>query len=690
MSDPAAELFARALAAYRQARPDAAMALCRQLLERQPAHFDALHLLGVLEGAAGRADAAIERLRAAVAVRPDDPMALRNLALAFQRAGRAAEAAERFRAATALDPASAEAWTGYGNALQAMGSVGEAIAAYRRAIAVNPALVNAHVNLAAALNRDGRASEALAACDAALALAPDKTEARMNKGHALRALNRFGEALQVFGAVAAAQPDRAEAHAAIGNIHATSRNYEAAIVSLERAVALAPRDVASLAMCLYARRRLCDWDRVETLTADLLERLASGSAAVPPMTLLALVDDPDAHGASARRVWAGVRSQQRAGVGPGPRRRLRVGYMSADFREHAMAHLVVPLLEHHDRSRFEVMAFAHGPDDRGAMRARLNRAVEAVIDVKDTTDAQFAAAVTGQGIDILVDLMGHTKGSRIEIMARRPAPVQVHYLGFPGPIGADFVDYALVDRYVVPPASEAAYVEKLVFLPSSFFIGARERAVAELQPRAANAPVVFNAVHSSYKITPAVFDVWIGLLRDVPASTLWLLGDSAAVERNLRREAAARGCAPDRLVFLPRLSHPEYLARLTLTDIFLDTHPYGAGATANDALWMGVPIVTLPGRSLASRMAASQLRALGLTELIAADLAEYRRVALALARDPAALAAIRRRLTASRATAPLFDAQAGMRHIEAAYAQMWQSHCRGEPPGSFAVAGSEL
>lgn len=693
MSDAVRDLVQRAVALHGRGQAAAAAALCEQILAQDPGHFDALHLLGVIEGGAGRVAAAIGHLNAAVAARPESVLAWRNLGFAQERAGRPEAAIASYGKAVAIDPGSAEAWTGLANALLSLGRVEESIESYRQAIAANPAFINAHTNLAAALARDGRHAEAIASCRAALALSPQKIEARMNLGHSLRALNRFGEALESFRAVLGIRPNHAEAHVAIGNIQSTARRYGDAVASYRKALAIAPDDTATLAMCVYAQRRMCAWPDIAPMTARLLDRVRAGNTAVAPMTLLAIADDPGAHLACARRVWAGTNAAP--APAPGVRRagdwRIRLGYLSADFREHAVATHIAPLAERHDRTRFEVLAFAHGPDDGSAMRRRLDRAFDAVIDVQQATDAELAGKIAAREIDILVELMGHTKGSRAGVLARRPAPVQVHYLGYPGTTGADFIDYQIVDPFVVPPEGQAYYTEKLAYLRDCFQINDRERPVADRVFRRGEHGLpengfVFCSFNNAYKITPQMFDIWMRLLDAVPGSVLWLsVGDPVALA-NLQREAAARGVAPQRLVFAGRIESPaEHLARYRLADLFLDTLPYNAHATASDALWAGLPVLTCAGRGFAARVAGSLLRAVGLAELVTGDLGAYEALALGLAREPERLGVLRRRLAGARSTAPLFDTGRTCRQIESAYRQMWETWCRGAPPRSFAV-----
>jgi len=370
--------------------------------------------------------------------------------------------------------------------------------------------------------------------------------------------------------------------------------------------------------------------------------------------------------------------------------RIRLAYLSADFREHPTAYLMAELFERHDRDRFEVFAFSFGTDDGSAMRRRLEGAFDHFIDVRQMSDADVAQHMAALGIQLAIDLMGHTKDSRPGILARRPAPVQVNYLGYLGTMGAEFIDYILVDPFVVPADQQPFYTEKLVHLPDCYQVNDRKREIAEQTPSRVECGLpedgfVFCCFNNHYKITPAVFDIWMRLLQTVPGSVLWMLGGQEATERNLRREAASRHIDAERLIFAPRKKLPEHLARYRVADLFLDTLPCNAHTTASDALWVGLPVVTCAGRAFAGRVAGSLLHAVGLPELVTESHEAYEALALKLATDPQQLNSLRERLARNRGIAPLFDTDRFRGHIEAAYTRMWEIWERGEAPRSFGV-----
>jgi predicted O-linked N-acetylglucosamine transferase (SPINDLY family) len=385
--------------------------------------------------------------------------------------------------------------------------------------------------------------------------------------------------------------------------------------------------------------------------------------------------------ASPASLWNGERYQHD---------RIRLAYLSADFHEHATAYLMAELFEAHDRARFETTAISFGPDSNDGMRARLSAAFGRFIDVRNRGDREVAALLRKLEIDIAVDLKGFTAGARAGILSHRAAPVQVNYLGYPGTMGADFIDYILADRFVIPEEHYACYTEKVVYLPDTYQVNDSKRVIAERTPTRAEVELpdtdfVFCCFNNNYKITPEIFDCWMRLLNEVQGSVLWLLADNATASRNLRREAEARGVAPERLVFAPRVKLEDHLARQRLADLFLDTLPFTAHTTGSDALWAGLPLLTCHGTTFPGRVAASLLNAVGLRELIAYSLEEYEALALKLATSPAMLNDIRARLAQNRHTHSLFNTDRFRRHIEAAYTTMWERYQRGEPPESFAV-----
>jgi protein O-GlcNAc transferase len=710
---------------------DAAAQCFERAVALDPRSFEARKNLGTALGRLERHEAAAASFEEALRLKPNDAMTHNDLAVALAQANRRDAAMTHFDAALMLDPRLVDAQNNRATTLLAMRRFEEALAGFEAALALAPDDADIHNNLGDALRRLGRGEAAVAHFERALTLAPRHAEAQNNLGVALAGLNRheraivsferalalrsgFAEAHNNLGAslrqlhrldaavasferAVALKPDYVEALDNLGNALRALRRYDAAVARFEQALAHDPDDAAARSLRLALMQQICDWRGIERRAAEAVEAVQARQAPLLPFFFLAASDDPGAQLLSARQFWRA--RQLPVAPAAAPRRpragdKLRLGYLSADFHDHATARLMAELFERHDRAGFELHAFSHGPDDTSAMRRRVVQAFDRFSDIAQDSDAEAARRIREHEIDILVDLKGHTEGNRLAILAARPAPVQAHYLGYPGTLGTDIVDYLIADCFVVPPEQRRNFAEKLVYLPGSYQVNDRQRAIAARVPSRAECGLpehgfVFCCFNSSYKITPPIFDVWMRLLAALPASVLWLLADNPWAQANLCREAASRGIAPGRLVFAPRQPLPEHLARHAAADLFLDTVPVNAHTTASDALWAGLPLLTCAGASFVARVAGSLLHAVDLPELVTDGLAAYEQRALALAQQPAELAAIRRKLAAARHDAPLFDADRTRRQLEAAYRGMWEIQQRGEAPRSFAV-GSDL
>ena len=477
-----------------------------------------------------------------------------------------------------------------------------------------------------------------------------------------------------------------------GQAHYLKKRYDAALADWNKALALNPDQPGVAAACLRVRMHHCDWAGFEAACESARASVRSAGL-VAPFMFVAIPSTPSEQLRCARTWVAGNFRPVGTAVTHGERRdhgRVRIAYLSADFHQHATARLMAGVFEQHDRSRFEVTAVSVGPNDHSAMRRRIEAAFERFVDTRTHGDDQIADLIRALNVDILIDLKGYTQDARTGVLAGRPAPIQVNYLGFPGTIGAGFIDYIIADRDVIPEHEFDCYAEKVVWLPDSYQANDCNRAVTNATPLRADhglpqAAFVFCCFNDNYKITPAVFSCWMRILRAVPNSVLWLFEENAIAADNLRREAAARGVAPDRLVFARSLPNDGHLARHRCADLFLDTLPYAAHTTASDALWTGLPVLTCLGETFAGRVGASLLNAIQLPELITTTAEGYEKLAIELAGDPARLADIRARLARHRLTTPLFDTAGLTRHLEAAYLAMMERLHAGLPPEHIAV-----
>ena len=725
-ADHADALHLLGVVAYQTGRAAAALALIERALPALAELPDAHLNYGNALLQAGRRAQAMTSYRRAVALKPDYGMAHNNLARALIEAGDFAAALDSARCAVALIPDFAGAQIHCAAALFALDRHPEAEAPLRRALALAPAVAALHRDLGNALQKQRRFEEAVASYRRALAVQPDDAEAHYDLGRALRAMERLDAALDSYRRAVRLKPDFAAAHNNLGNLLKDLGRPEEAVACFRRAIALEPDfpaahhnlgnaldfqgklgdAVAALEQAaaldpafagidwFHARKRICDWDGYCEHEAQARARVGTQA-----FRLLTLSSTPTEQLACARRAAAAAMAAVRDAMPgadrlphrqPEPRRRIRLGYISADFNSHAVAHLIAGLIEHHDRRGFEVFGYATSPGDGSPIRARLAAAFDRLVDLSTISDGDAARLIHADGVDILIDLNGFTRGARTAILARRPAPIQVNYLGYPGTMGADFIDYIIVDRFVAPSEQQEFFSEHLVDLPDCYQCSDDQRAIAEPAPSRAECGLpdqgfVFCCFNNAYKITPDFFDIWMRLLHAVPGSVLWLLATHPLARANLMREAAACGVAPQRLVFAPRLPLAEHLARHAAADLFLDTLPYNAHSTASDALWAGLPLLTCVGDTFAGRVAGSLLRAVGLGELAAASREQYEAMALRLAGDAGELARLRARLGQNRHTHPLFDTARCSRHLEAAYREMRRRWSEGRPPASFSV-----
>lgn len=676
----------------RLGRVDEAISAYSNALASRPGYAEArFNLGGVLHEKRDLA-AAAAAYREVIAFRSDIPIVHNNLGTVLQDQGRLDEAIAAFDTAIALNPGFAEAHCNRGIVLQRQGRFDEALAAYGDAVRLRADYPDALNRAGIVLGELGRPDEALAVYRRLLETSPDHVDALSNSAATLLAKGRPDEALAALHQVLALKPDFPEAHYNLGNAWRELGDPEAAISAYQEALRLRPDYADAFSQLVYHRWRACDWNDYEASQDKLLEMVRRGER-VPPFYLLATRASAADQLICAEQWIKPVVPPSLDGL---PRyaatdeARIRIGYLSGDFHQHATAHLMAGLFERHDRARFEVIAYSYGPNDRSPMRARLDRAFDRFVDISEMSHLEAAARIHADKVGILVDLKGYTHAARPQISACRPAPVQVSYLGYPATMGADFIDYVIVDKFVVPESQQPYFRERLVHLPNCYQVNDSSREPASTAPsrEACGLPAdgfVFCSFNNSYKISPAFFDIWMRLLAAVPRSVLWLLGTNHLVERNLRLEAGKRGIDPDRLVFAPIVPAADHLARHCHADLFLDTLPCNAHTTASDALWAGVPVLTCAGDTFAGRVAGSLLTAIGLPDLVTLSTEDYEKMAVALAWDAERLARLRAVLQQNHDASSLFDLPAFTRDIEAAYVRMWETWRAGRKPAGFAV-----
>jgi protein O-GlcNAc transferase len=684
-----AERFKRAGECFAQGEHDRAAQLLGALLETNPAFARGWFLLGYTEALRGRFAAAIERLERAVQLAQDEAEYRYYLGKAYASAGRRSEAVQALRDALALAPGLASAQLDLGLNLQALGDLDAAIPHFEAAARLEPDSAPAFNALGMALREAHRYSDAERAVRSACRLAAGDATSLRNLAAVLKSQRRWDEAVAALEQSLASAPEDAKSLASLGILLARAGRGPQAIEVLRRAHAKDPADAGVLGWLIRQQELACEWSELEALTRAAREQLHAARRTIHPFVWLSRSDSAREQ-RLATDLWAAKRrgARTRPGNAPSAPRvdgRIRVAYLSADFYDHAMAYLMAGVFEHHDRRRFEVTALSLGPGREGEMRSRLLRSFERFVDLSATSDQEAVQRIAGLGIDIAVDLMGYTLNARTAILAQRPAAIQANYLGYPGTMGGDDIDYIIADRFVIPRAEQEHYAEKIVCLPDCFQANDATRAIGERTPERGEAGLpadafVYCCFNSNYKLNPTMFDLWMRLLRRRPGSVLWLLGESDAAVVNLRREARARDVDPARLVFAGRTRAQDYLARYRLADLFLDTLPFNGGATASDALWAGLPVLTCAGQAFASRMAGSLLHAVGMPELVTHSLADYEALAHRLADDRALLRETKAKLARNRLREPLFDTARFTRNLEAAYTAMWEIRRKGEPP----------
>ena len=685
------QLLEQAVGLHREGALAEAESLYLEILTSDPGHADTRQMLGVLRMEQERFQDALEQFDIILRSKPGAIQPLMQKGFALRALGRKADALAHYDHILRMGPGFPPALYLRGDLLLSMGRAPDALQSFERALAAHEQFVEAWLGRSAALQQLHRLPEALASCDKAVAIKPDSAEAWFYRAGVLGDMGRQEDAVASFDKAIALRPDYGRAFTDRGlSLLVLKRNNDAA-QSFEKALALDPDSIFAFGGLAAAALYACDWDKVEILSDGVKRNIMAQNAAIAPGVLLGYGDDPDLQYSCARAFTAHTIRNKPQPLWRGEifrNDRIRVAYLSADFHDHATAHLMAELFERHDRNQFEIWGVAFDADDGGAMRRRLVAGFDKFVDASARSDLAVAQILHSGRIDIAVDLKGFTTNGRTAIFAHRPAPLQINYLGFPGTMGADFYDYILADRIVLPLDQAPFCSEKIAQLPDCYQPNDTRRQLDIPTPTRAQAGLpeqgfVFCSFNNSWKITAAVFAVWMRLLAAIPDSVLWLIADNADAEANLRRHAALLGIAPERLIFAPRLKVELHMARHRLADLFLDTWPCNAHTTASDALRLGVPLVTLTGHTFAGRVATSLLHNVGLPELAVSDLDAYECMALALARG--GLQEVRQKLAVNLSVAPLFDGARFCRGIEAAYRTMWQAWQSGAPPASFTV-----
>ncbi len=675
-------------------RPVEALACYEQALRIRPQHADTLNSRAIVLRDLQRHEEALASCEQALQSRPDYAEALINKGTILLELLRDEEALECYEYALKRLPDSAEGLNNRGVALNRLNRPQEALESHDRALAIRPDYAEALNNRGATLVDLKRPAEALSSFDRALEIDPAHVMALYNRGNALNNLGRHQEALDSFARVLARQPEHVEALKSRGNTLADLKRYPEALACYGQALQIRPDHPYLLGTWLFAKLKVCDWSELEAASRLLLEKINRQETASTPFPVFSLSASRSAQ-RKAAEIWVQSKFPVRhtlPPIGLLPRHdKIRLAYFSADFYNHATAYLMAGLLERHDRSRFELTAFSFGPAKNDEMRSRIAAAFDHFIDVRDQSDREIALLARSLEIDIAVDLKGYTQDSRAGIFLLRAAPLQVSYVGYPGSMCCETIYYLIAYASLIPEHLRKDYSETIAYLPHSYQVNDASRRIAARDFSRAEMGLppkgfVFCCFNNNYKINPDVFACWMRLLSAVEGSVLWLFESNPLAADKLRRAAALHGVTPERLVFARNMPLAEHLARHRLADLFLDTTPCNAHTTASDALWAGLPLLTCQGETFAGRVAASLLNAIKLPELITATPEDYEALAIELAHNPDRLDSIRTKLIDNRFTTPLFDTGLFTRHIEAAYAAMYERYQSGLAPEPIVVA----
>jgi predicted O-linked N-acetylglucosamine transferase (SPINDLY family) len=703
------ELLVKGFSLHQQGDLIAAGEIYAEILKIQPLHFDALHLSGLIAAQSDQLNVATQLITKAILVNSSNSAAYCNLGnvflnlggyeqaienytkaltlksnyeealysrgLAYQRLSQLYQAETDYKSALSVNPKHIGTLTNLGNVFQLQKRYDEAIFIYGKAIDLNLPFAEPFNNRGNLYHEQRRFEEALADFDKALAINPNYPEALSNRANSFFYLKQYDKALEGYAKAIVLKPNYAEALHNRGNLYRELKLYELAMADYDLALTIKPDYEYLKGVHFATKMNICDWSNLEDEWKAVCEDIERSKKTIAPFMVIPISDSADLQRRVAE-LWVNDKHPTQ----PMPifkskyqeDQKIRVGYFSADFHEHATMYLMAQLFELHDKSCFETIGFSFGPDKQDSMRARAVAALDQFHDVRDRTDNEIAQFSRDLGVDIAVDLKGFTIDSRSGIFSYRAAPIQINYLGYPGTMGTKFIDYIIADREVIPEQLRHLYSEEIVYLPGCYQVNDRKREISQRiftreEVGLPNEGFVFCCFNANYKITPTTFNVWMRILKSTPGSVLWLYQDSEISAENLHKEAEIRGVERSRLIFAKKMTLADHLARHRLADLFLDTLPCNAHTTTSDALWTGLPVLTCAGQTFASRVAASLLHAVGMPELVTNNHAEYESLAIRLGANPMQLSALKEKLNTRRLISTLFDTNKFVENLEALY-----------------------
>jgi len=677
---------------YNRGQLTAVVLHAQALIEQYPDAFIIWNILGAAHKRLGKTFEASEAFEKVIEINPNYADGHSNLGVTLQEQGKLDESIMSFKKALSLKPDYTEAHFNMGVTLKEQGKLEKAIEAYRKALALNPDYAEAYNNMGATLQGQGKLEEAIEAYKKALKLKSDYAEAYNNMGNAHKDQDKLEQAIEAYKKALKLKPDYAEAYNNMGNALKDQDKLEQAIEAYKKALAIKPDYAEARAQCLHQLAHICDWDSI-IADLSLVPELGTTNKDVSPFVLLPLEDAPERHRIRSKVVADAKFWQQSLPLREKPfkkPKRIRLGYFSTDFKEHPVAYLIAKMLEQHNRDQFEVFGYSLHGNQRGEMRQRLSKSFDNFADVHGISDKAIALLARENGIDIAINLNGYTQHARTGIFMYRAAPIQINYLGYPGTLGANFMDYIVADRFLIPEKNQKYFSEKQLYLPNTYMPtdNTRElsqKSISRSDMRLPKDAFVFCCFNNNYKISSAEFDIWMRLLNNIEGSVLWLRKSNQFSHFNMRKEAEKRNVDPSRLVFADKAPMEEHLARQGLADLFVDTFAFNAHTTATEALWAGLPVVTKAGQGFAARVAGSILNAVGLPELVTETEQDYEALILELATNPTKLAIIKKKLATNRLTQPLFNTEQYTKHLEKGYQQAYQKYFNGDTPDTIMV-----
>ena len=664
----------------------------KKVIEINPKFAQAHNNLGNIYKGLGKNKEAIQSFEEAIKINPNFAQAHNNLGNIFKDLGQPNDAIQSYKTAIEIKPDFAEFYYNLGLSLKNIAKFDEAIISFNDAIANNPNFAEAHNDLGSCFTLLGQMSKALDSYKKAIAIKPDFAEAHNNLGNVFNLMGKVKSAIKSFELAVSFDADFAEALNSLANVFKKLKKRSKALLYYENAAAINPDLDFIFGDILNIKMHLSIWNDLPINLKDLEKKINNKEKVIDPFNLMGLIDDP-----ALQRIATEVRINSAYSqnytlpqINDYLRHsKIRIGYFSADFREHPVGFLTAELYELHDRDHFEIHAFSYGLETNGVINLRIKAGVDYFHNVDLMSHKEIVLLARSLEIDIAVDLGGLTGRSRTSIFAMSAAPIQLSYIGYLGTMGADYYDYLIADPMMIPQESQKHYVEKIVYLPSFQVNDSKdlppEITLTRKEVGLPDKGFVFCCFNNTYKFTPTVFDSWARILKAVEGSVLLIYVDNNSAEVNLTQEIIKRNIKPNRLIFGERLQREAYLARYRVADLFLDTHPYNAGTTASDALKMGVPMLTYIGRSYQARMGASILNSINLPELITNSLEEYESLAIELASNPDKLKKIKDKLQSNLTTAPLFNTPLFTKNIESAYTQMYERHHAGLEPDHIYV-----